>query len=131
MSVGWQRQSDVEALCTFSEIVKVFADEKPNDAHLQDFARRCKLNAIMEATKERHELDSGGSVVKDRIRDCDMCRATSEGPATCEASKVCKYNTPQEKIKVIQTHYGEEGMHFIDWAGAILKKREAKAACSK
>lgn len=131
MSVGWQRQYEVETLCEFYGMVKAFADEKPNDAHLQDFARRCKLNAIMEATKERHELNSGGSVVKDRIRDCDRCRAESQGASPCTFTKKCKYRSASEMVKVIKTHYGEEGMHFIDWAGGILKKREAKAACTK
>ena len=131
MSVGWQRQYEVEALCEFYEIVKIFADEKPSDAHLQDFARRCKLNAIMEATKERHELSSGGNVVKDRIRDCDICRATSDGPVPCTFTKSCKYKTAHETVKIIQKHYGEEGMHFLDWASTILKKREANAACTK
>ena len=125
--VGWQRQYEVEAVCDFTMIVKMFAEEKPNDAKLQAFARKCKLTALMLLTQEKKDLERG-SVVKDRLADCEDCRRWNDGKRPCDENegRKCKWALPAQQLKTIKRYFGEEGLHFIDWAGKIVAKREAQ-----
>ena len=127
-SVGWQRHYETEAICDFYEIVRLFAAEKPNDAKLQAFARKCKLTALMLLTQETKDIDRG-NIVKDRLADCEECKRWNDGKRPCEANEKhrCKYDMPAERRKVIIRHFGDEGKHFIEWAAKIIEKREARA----
>ena len=125
MSVGWQRQYETEAIIDFAQWVKIFAEEKPNDAKLQAFARKSIMEAISTATREQHDLRTG-NVVHDRREDCRRCLMESGG-RPCADGKGCKFRRTPERVKAIERHFGDEGKHFLDWAGAIIMRREAKA----
>lgn len=129
--VGFKRQYETDAICEFSQLVRMFAAEKPNDEKLQAFARKCRLTALMMLTQERKDIETG-SIVKDRIADCEDCRRWNNGNRPCETAegRECIYKQPKEKLRVIRERFGDEGMHFIEWAGRIIKMREAKA-CTK
>lgn len=127
MSVGWKRQYETETVCDFTQMVRLFAAEKPNDAKLQAFARKCRLTALMLLTQEQKDLDRG-DIAKDRLTDCEYCRRWNDGMRPCETAegRKCVYKQPKHQLQVIKQHFGEEGMHFIDWAGKIIAKREAQ-----
>lgn len=126
-SVGWKRQYETETICDFYQMVRMFAEEKPNDAKLQAFARKCKLTALMLLTQESKDMDRG-SILKDRLADCEDCRRWNDGKRPCETTddRKCIYKQSKHKRQIIKHYFGEEGMHFIDWAGKIIAKREAK-----
>lgn len=123
MSVGWRRQYETEAVAEFYEYVRAFAAEKPKDARLQAFARKCKLTALMVATQEQKDIERG-DIAGDRAADCDECRRWNRKDP-CEAGK-CIYQQPTERLRVIRHYFGDEGTHFLEWAGGIIKMREAQ-----
>ena len=127
MSVGWKRQYETEAICDFCEIVKMFAAEKPNDAKLQAFARKCKLTALMLLTQEQKDWEMG-DIARDRLADCEDCRRWNDGKMPCETAegRTCIYKQPKYQLRAIKKYFGDEGMHFIDWAQKIIAKREAQ-----
>lgn len=131
MSVGWQRQYETKAVCDFAMAVRIFAEEKPNDAKLQAFARKCRLTAIMVMAKEDEDVKTG-NIVKDRLADCEQCKRWNNGKWACgeDRAKKCKWDTPAEFRKTVIRYFGEEGQHFIEWAGKIIAKREART-CTK
>lgn len=131
MSVGWQRQYEVEAICDFCQIVGIFAAEKPNDAKLQAFYRKCRLTTLMLITQEEKDIERR-SVCADRAADCRDCRAWNNGERPCDGSqgRRCKYALPAEQLKAIKRYFGDEGIHFIRWSSKIISKREAKACSS-
>lgn len=131
MNVGWKRQYEVETVCDFTQMVRMFAAEKANDAKLQAFARKCKLTSMMLLTQEQNDMEHG-NIVKDRLADCENCRRWNDGKRPCETAegRKCVYKQPKHQLQAIRQYFGEEGMHFIDWAGKIIAKREAQT-CTK
>ncbi len=130
-SIGWKRQCETDTVSDFALIVKMFAEEKPNDAKLQAFSRKCSLTAIMLLQQERTDLEVRDGI-KDRQSDCKSCMSLHNEARPCDAAKgrECIYKQPSERLRVIKHYFGDEGMHFIEWAGRIIKKREA-TACTR
>jgi len=131
MSVGWQRQYETDAVCDFAMAVKIFAEEKPNDAKLQAFARKCRLQALMVMAQEDEDRKTGNMAL-DRLADCEACKRFNDGKRPCDENegRKCKWAMPAEFRKTVIRYFGDEGKHFLEWAGKIIAKREART-CTK
>lgn len=127
MSVGWRRQAETDTVCDFCLMVKMFAQDRPDNAELQALARKTRLKAQMLIALERAEMQTG-DIAADRIKDCEDCRRWNDGARPCERNegRKCKYKQPEEQLKVIRRHFGDEGLRFVRWAGKLAAEMEAE-----
>jgi len=133
MNAGWRSQYETEAISSFALILRWMAEERTQDAELQAFARKAKLTAIMLIAQEKQAIETG-SVCKDRLSDCNDCRRENGGMRPCKAEpgkdRVCRWETPEHKLRTINRHFGPEGMKWVEEAGKYAEKRLEAKACT-
>lgn len=125
MSVGWKRQTETDTLCDFALMVKLFAEQAPRSQKLQALALKARLTAEMAMQRERADAERG-DILCDRAKECQWCHVRD----ICRKQGQRQCASTAEKARIIQQHFGDEGLNFIRWACTKADKME-ESICTK
>lgn len=99
------------ALSLCAKALRYAAADHPDDARLQEAARRARLITITFLQRNLLELrDPNQNIIRDRMNECAACEYHNppKGCVRCE-----KYGSATAKVGYIKKHLGEEAYQLM------------------
>lgn len=128
MSVGYQREYEVEAIYHFTKMALLFARLFPENEKLKSYAKQAYIKFVQLATAEIRDVKNNQSILDGRLLDCSECeRAHGKKPCMTKgrawANRLCVYNTYECNRAAIQKHFGEQGLQMFDYMDRWITRK--------